>query len=66
MKVTCSICEQEIDTTNHAYSVKIVAWIEYRDGKYLGTPKKPSAPLGYAHKICTEVRNQFDDAPTLF
>jgi hypothetical protein len=66
MKVTCSICNTGLDTLNTAYCVKVVAWLEHKDGKYLGAPRNPSAPLGYAHKICTETRNAFDDAPTLF
>ena len=63
---TCSICNAEINPHHHTYSVKILAWVEYRDGKYIGSPHKPSAPLGYAHKVCTESKNAFDDAPTLF
>ena len=66
MKFNCSICNTEIDPYNHTYSVKVLAWIEYKDGKYSGTPKNPSAPLGYAHKVCTDTKNAFDDSPTLF
>lgn len=66
MKVCCSICNVEFETLNTSYCVKIVSWVEHKDGKYIGAPRSPSMPVGYAHRICTESRNAFDDAPTLF
>lgn len=66
MKVTCSVCNTDFDTVNMAYSVKIVAWVEHLNGKYIGSPKHPSTPLGYAHAVCVDLSRATDTPPTLF
>ena len=66
--MTCSICNTDFDTLTTQYAVKVVAWIEHSNGRYIGAPKHPSAPLGYAHRVCTDGNkaDANDSAPTLF
>jgi len=68
VKVTCSICNTDFDTLNTSYAVKVVSWIEHSNGRYIGAPKHPSTPLGYAHRVCTDGNraDANDSAPTLF
>lgn len=65
MKVTCSLCGEELDTAIMATVVKVVGWVEWKGDRVVGSVKNPSAPVGYAHKMCVE-SPQSRDQITLF
>lgn len=54
MKVACSICNEQLDTTTMSTCVKVVGWVEWKGDRAVGSIKNASAPVGYAHKMCIE------------
>lgn len=63
MKVACSICNEELDTNTMSTYVKVVGWVEWKADRAVGSVKHPSAPVGYAHKICIESPKSRDQVP---
>lgn len=64
MKVICEACGEEIGH-GQSYAHKVIGWVEVKNGKASGNVVKPSAPLGYAHKICLQTR-KMEEGPSLF
>jgi hypothetical protein len=63
VKILCSICGDPLDTAMMTTYVKVVAWVEWRGERAVGTVKNPSAPVGYAHKMCVESPKSRDQVP---
>jgi len=54
VKVLCSVCNEELDTATMSTCVKVVGWVEWKSDRAVGAVKNPSAPVGYAHKMCVD------------
>lgn len=55
-----------IDTVSHTHYIKVLGYVEYRNDKMIGTPKRTTGALGYAHKTCVDGTSIWEDAPQLF
>ena len=66
MIIKCSVCNEELNLYTQTCVVKVVTWIEYKNERFVGQVIKPSAPVGYAHKVCVDGKSINDGAPQLF
>ncbi len=66
MIIRCSVCDHELNIYTQTTVAKVVTWVEYKNDRFVGQIIKPSAPVGYAHKVCIEGQSIHDGAPQLF
>jgi hypothetical protein len=66
MRVVCEVCETPMNSTDAGVVHKVIGWIAVKNGRAGGSVIRPSAPLGFAHKICAELGHEPREQNSLF